>query len=69
MRAMKWIQLQALKCVPNQMKQCLAQTVTVTVSQKLTLSTGKSLSEAFILISINPQYDKSLFQVDQKSNY
>ena len=61
MRAMKLIQLQAMKCAPSLMKRCLTQTVFVTVSQNLTLSTGKSLSEAFFLKSTNPQYDKGLF--------
>ena len=60
MRAMKLIQLQAMKCAPSLMKRCLTQTVFVTVSQNLTLSTGKSLSEAFFLKSTNPQYDKRL---------
>ena len=60
MRAMKLIQLQAMKCAPSLMKRCLTQTVFVTVSQNLNLSTGKSLSEAFFLKSTNPQYDKRL---------
>ena len=52
MRAMKLIQLQAMKCVQSLMKQRLTQTVT---------ATGKSMSEAHIFPSTNPQYDSRLF--------
>ena len=60
MRAMKLIQLQAMKYVPSLMKQCLTQTVIVTVSQRLTLSTAFVLAKNVSNLNITVRIQDTL---------